>query len=505
MKVVIIEPAKQSVLSYLIQHGIKLSAPCGGKGTCGKCKIRVLQGNKPISIEDQNFFSKQQLEQGYRLACRLTAYEGQILEVDIEKDKDFRIVSSYERVVPNGIHKVGEGYSIGIDIGTTTIVLELINLQTGKVESAYTLINSQRQYGADVISRINFSAQGGVEILKQCIQEDILKGIKILKEEKNITSEEIKKIVIAGNTTMLHTLVGINCESLGQYPFTPHLLDLTELKFKDIFSEGEFNTQIILLPGISTYVGADITSGLYFCHMHQTEAIKLFIDIGTNGEMAIGNKDKILALATAAGPAFEGGNISSGIGSIKGAISGVIYKEDHFECQTIGGIEPVGICGSGLIDIMAKCIQYGLIDETGYIVDGTEEIIIYENNENRIVLTQQDIRQVQLAKAAIRAGVEALILEYGVTYNEIETLYLAGGFGKYLTKESMTTLGLIPKELGDKIIKVGNSSLGGCIDYLLNGDANVSLEEVRQKALAINLAESIRFNELFVEHMMFED
>ncbi|MGL6175018.1 MAG: ASKHA domain-containing protein [Cellulosilyticaceae bacterium] len=503
MKIKVTNTSNETVLQYLGKQHIKLSAPCGGKGTCGKCKVRVLSDTAEISTEDRVFFSDKELEEGYRLSCKLMMQEGMQVEVEIERDKEFRIVSSYEQIKNEEIVQSKEGYGIAIDIGTTTIAMELIDLYSGKIKSAHTTLNSQRQYGADVITRINFSASGGVEKLKSAVQEDILKGIERLCIEANISEKLINEVTVAGNTTMLHTLVGLNCESLGQYPFTPVILDTTEYAFREIFEQSDLTAHLTLLPGISTYVGADITSGLYHCNIHESKGVRLFIDIGTNGEMAIGNKDKVIALATAAGPAFEGGNISCGVGSTKGAICSVRYENGEFICETIGEVTPVGICGSGLIDIMAECLKYELVDETGYIVDESDEIIIYQENEIKIVLTQKDIRQIQLAKAAIRAGVEALIHTYGLDYNAIEGVYLAGGFGKYITKESMAILGLIPTELKGKIIKIGNSSLGGCVKYLTLKDSSKNLGKVRSISEAINLAESVQFNELFVQHMMF--
>lgn len=504
MKIRIVNPDKQTVLQYLSENKINLSAPCAGKGTCGKCKIKVLSGEEKVTVEEKKFFSKQELEDGYRLACRVIAKDGMEVEVDIEKDKTFQIVSSYERVRERAEVNISEGYGVAIDIGTTTVAMELIDLHTVEIVGMHTTLNSQKQYGADVISRINFSANGGVERLKNCIQQDILEGIEVLRDQVKAMQSDIKKVVIAGNTTMLHTLLGLNCESLGCYPFTPTILDLVEYSFKEVFKQSKIEANLTLLPGISTYVGADITSGLYYCKLDKANSVKLFIDIGTNGEMAIGNKGKIISLATAAGPAFEGGNISKGVGSINGAICAASYEGRQFICKTIGGGSPIGICGSGLIDVMAECIKHELIDETGYIVDESEEIVIYEDNKNRITLTQADIRQVQLAKAAIRAGVEALIQNYGVNYEEIEAVYLAGGFGKYITKESMVILGLIPREIERKVIKVGNSALGGCVDYLVEKNSLNNLMSIRNNCQAINLAESIEFNDLFVQHMMFE-
>jgi uncharacterized 2Fe-2S/4Fe-4S cluster protein (DUF4445 family) len=211
-----------------------------------------------------------------------------------------------------------------------------------------------------------------------------------------------------------------------------------------------------------------------------------------------------MCTATAAGPAFEGGNLSCGVGSVKGAIASAKYLRENFYCETIGGVEPIGICGSGILDIIAQSLEHGLIDESGYILNETGKIEVFANDSNKLYISQKDIREFQLAKAAIRAGIETLILSYGVKYNQIKTVYLAGGFGKYVDINSILKLGILPYELSEKIIKVGNSSLGGATSYLAVNEEK-GLKNIREKVSVINLAEEKVFNELLIKYMTFDE
>ncbi|MDO5573089.1 MAG: ASKHA domain-containing protein, partial [bacterium] len=288
--------------------------------------------------------------------------------------------------VSNSIFSNIAEYGIAIDIGTTTIAMQLIELGTMRMIDSYTALNSQRLYGADVIRRINAANHGKGEQLQKMVCNDLQQGIHTLLEKNHILMEQLRKIVIAGNTTMIHLLRQLSCETLGVYPFMPVTLErfkcqmkisegksgqievTTELGQKELgISEPydtELNVEATILPGISTYIGGDIVAGLMACGFDQTEEIALFVDLGTNGEMAIGNQNRILCTSTAAGPAFEGGNISCGTGGIAGAVCGVTIHDGICEIQTINNQEPVGICGSGLTDAVSELLNAGVIDDT---------------------------------------------------------------------------------------------------------------------------------------------
>ena len=344
---------------------------------------------------------------------------------------------------------------------------------------------------------------------------------------------------------MLHLLMGYSCEGLGVYPFKPVTLQLEQRNFREVFEEikagdtepvkwqytrngpvkvqvnrdeksssellieGFSHAQVYLLPGNSTYVGADIMSGLYACEFFRKEEISVLIDLGTNGEMAIGNKDRILVTSTAAGPAFEGGNIKWGVGSIAGAISQVQIRDGKAEVHTIDNRPAVGICGTGVIETTAELVNKGLVDEAGVL-----EETYFENgfplaktiNGEMITFTQKDVREIQLAKSAIRAGLETLLLRYGVTYEQIDKVYLAGGFGFFLDIQKAVEIGMLPKQLQEKTVAAGNTSLDGAISFLAHErQANEILPKIAELGEEIQLSTDPQFNDFYMKYMMFEE
>jgi uncharacterized 2Fe-2S/4Fe-4S cluster protein (DUF4445 family) len=313
-------------------------------------------------------------------------------------------------------------------------------------------------------------------------------------------------LAIAGNTTMRYLLLGSPCEVLGRYPYTPVETGTLKLPLYEATGSSSLDAPVIILPGISAFVGGDIVAGLFFCGFDQSDKPSLFLDLGTNGEIAVGNKDRLLVSSTAAGPAFEGGNISCGIPSIEGAICSIKIEEEKIEYQTIGNKEPAGICGTGMIELVSELLRHGLIDETGllcekYFVKGFE--VAKACDGNPIVFTQKDIRKIQMAKAAVRAGLETIIREYGITYGEIDKVYLAGGFGYKINIEKAVHIGLIPKELSDKILTVGNSALGGAIRYLLEERSFDRTEHIVKTAGELYLSNHKDFDRIYIGHMNF--
>lgn len=398
------------------------------------------------------------------------------------------------------------GYDIAVDIGTTTIAMELLGKESGKILHTVTCINSQRAYGADVISRIQASSDGRKEALQACIRKDIRNGIHRLTEEAGVDLKKVERISIAENTTMGHLLMGYDCHSLGVYPFTPVNIDLIKGSFEEIFGSGECAAQVEILPGISTYVGGDIVSGLYACGFDQSEEISLLVDLGTNGEMALGNKDRILVTSTAAGPAFEGGNITWGTGSVEGAICSVTIRDRKAEIRTIQDKPAVGICGTGVVETAMELVKEGLVDETGlmdeeYFDDGFP--LAQTEDGRTIVFTAKDVREIQLAKAAVRAGVEILLLRYGIEKEQVSRVYLAGGFGYKLDKDKAIAIGMLPGEFRDRIEAVGNSSLSGAVKYLKDAERKNTLSRLAAVSSEVNLSKDKDFNEFYMDNMMF--
>lgn len=385
-------------------------------------------------------------------------------------------------------------YGIAIDIGTTTLAMQLVDMNTKEICGTYSALNSQRLYGADVLRRINAANRGKADQLQEMICDDLRKGIQVLLTEQQ-GNGQLSRISIACNTTMVHLLMHLSCETLGVYPFTPITLSRLE-------PDAEIPTSI--LPGISTFIGGDIVGGLMACGFDQATENSLIIDLGTNGEMVIGNQFELLCTSTAAGPAFEGGNISCGTGGIPGAICAVTIHGKQCEIQTIGDEPAVGICGAGLVEAVSELFKAGIIDETGcYIDEYFEEGYPLGTTPSgkAIRLTQQDIREFQMAKAAIRAGMELLLARYDISDHEIKHVYLAGGLGQYMNIEKAVKVGLFPKGLQDKIVAVGNTSLQGAFLDLTEPEAQAREAALIAVAEDFPLSMDDDFNELYMKYM----
>lgn len=301
--------------------------------------------------------------------------------------------------------------------------------------------------------------------------------------------------------------MGYPCDGLGRAPFTPYEIRTIHVTSQDLFADDRLKANVCICPGISAFVGADITSGICVLGMEKSEEICLLIDLGTNGEMALGNKEKLLVTSTAAGPAFEGGNITYGIGSIPGAICNAEFENDKLAVKTIQNMPPTGICGTGVIEIIAALLKKGIIDETGLLENMWFEdgypVAIGENGAH-IVLTQEDIREVQLAKAAVRGGIGTLLHHYGITADQVDHVYIAGGFGYALDDEKAIQIGMFPKEFSGKVKAVGNSSLGGAVKLLLDTDAICEAEKIADYAQEIALASDELFQEAYLDAMYFK-
>jgi uncharacterized 2Fe-2S/4Fe-4S cluster protein (DUF4445 family) len=304
---------------------------------------------------------------------------------------------------------------------------------------------------------------------------------------------------------MLHLFLHLRCDTLGQAPFTPVTLDFVSFPFGAVF-EGDLTCTVDVLPGISTYVGADITAGILFSGIYKRPKPSLLLDIGTNGEMALAAEGRILCAATAAGPAFEGGNISWGTGSVPGAISSVRCADGRFAVSTIGGLDPVGICGSGVVDTVYEALRSGMIRPDGRFeksVPGGGLVLAQTRDGQDIVFCQKDVRELQLGKSAIRSGVDSLLNCAGLAYADIETLYVAGGFGTKLNFTSGAGIGLIPEALAPKVSLIGNSSLGGVVRHLLDYDNVREFAKIVEMSEEHSLSADMFFNKAFLENINF--
>ncbi len=530
----------ESLLEALLRHKLPYRAECGGRGTCGKCRIRVLEGELRISSWDRAFFREEELKLGYRLSCKAYPEEDCLIELFAGfEDRGYEIITAmsgkgHEAEAPSSpakeeqitatAGKHGQDLSIGIDLGTTTLAFALVD-RTGRVIRTHASLNPQRVYGADVISRIKASTEGRKEHLRELIRTELKQGIRELLKPDGTEPEQIRQrkpegkepeqirqrkpegkepeligqIMLAGNTTMIHLLMGYDCRGLGIYPFTPVNVNMVRQDTGELLSEA-YSIPITILPGVSAFVGGDILAGLLACGFDKAEELCLFVDLGTNGEMALGNRNKILVSSTAAGPAFEGGNLSCGVGSIPGAISHVMLAEGACSYETIGGKPAIGICGTGVIELVSELLRTGRMDESGLLAEP-----YFEQGFELAGMSflQKDIRELQMAKAAIRAGIEILARRYGISYADIHKVYLAGGFGYKLDVAKAVHIGLFPPELAGRIEAVGNSALAGSIRCLTKEEDLAELERLRSVSQEIHLSNEGDFYESYIGAMSF--
>lgn len=479
----------ENLLQLLNEKGFPVYSPCGGQGTCGKCKV-LLKG------------------EGYINTCIHTIIDD--MEIVLPGSLEASILASqyeHSRVVslnPGKFDRLSSfPLGVAIDIGTTTVVLHFLQLFTGVQVESRTAMNSQAKFGADVISRINYTIihPDGLGKLQNGILEIINSELNHFSEYQLINKEDIVRLTVTGNTTMLHLLLGENPQSLAFVPFTPVFTNQRKFKAADLSLDCNPEGEVIVLPSLTAYIGADILAGIASLNPDNQIKNYLFVDIGTNGEMALVTPEKIYCCATAAGPAFEGANIEHGMPAIEGAIS-VYYEPGNY--RTIGDAAPSGICGSGLIDIIAFLVQMKIVAKDGGMKDDFE-VLPGDNtaNENAIVLTQKDVREVQLAKSAIITGIKILLKESGLTEEEIGALYLAGGFGNYIRIESAVNIGLLPSGLEEKIIPVGNASGTGALLALKSEGFSDLVQEIKNSMDFIELSEHEDFVLEFAMNMDF--
>ena len=504
-----------NLLNILLEVGAFVDAPCAGKGRCGKCRVNAGGALSAPTPSEQRLLSANELAGGVRLACETTVLGDAAVtllthgDINAQEDGavlDYAVDMSFLPSKP---------ISMAVDIGTTTVVAYFDDISTGKHLYTASGINGQRVYGADVISRIGACIDNPEALLAQqkIIIAQLNRYINDFTLATGFLPASIGRVVIVGNTTMQHLLCALNPAGIASAPFTPSSLFGYKQSAAELCLCVE--CEVYHAPSISAYVGADITAGLFASGAAEGTKAVLYIDIGTNGEMALASGESLVCCSTAAGPAFEGAHIKRGVGGVAGAIAEVYAEDNMLKTKTIGGLPPIGICGSGIIDAAAAVLSAGGIDETGRILDIDEAegfITAYINEADSEILldkasgiafTQQDIREVQLAKAAIAAGVNTLLHAQGLTYTDIDKLYIAGGFGAHINKSSACVIGLLPEALEDKIIFIGNAAGMGAQRVALTANGTAEIEKIAARAKYIELSGHAFFQDDYIEQMMF--
>lgn len=462
------------LIDVLNGGGIPVSAPCGRTGACGKCRVRVLEGSFAGEEPDGN---------GTVRSCRAVVCGDAFIETSGVTGKGLTAAFA-GREPKKGV------CGAAVDIGTTTVAAAYLT-KDGSVRYASAL-NPQSCYGADVISRIEASADGKLEKLASLIRS----CIRTLLEE--LCGEEVPaELIVTGNATMLHLFAGVSPEGMGVYPFTPAFTDVRTFTGEELGLPAQ---RVTLLPSISAFVGADITAGIYALGLHKTDKKEFLADLGTNGELVFSDRGTLYCTSTAAGPALEGACIECGMGGVKGAIDKVFEDENGETAFTvIGGAEPVGICGAGITDTVALMLKKGVLDEYGYLEDDPFPV------SGKVYISQKDVRQVQLAKSAVRSGIETLLDTVGISADDTDVFHIAGGLGFYLRPESAFTLGLLPRTDAGKIHAAGNTGLLGALLCIGSPEALEEMREICRDCRNVDLGGSADFNRRFTEHMYFDD
>lgn len=408
-------------------------------------------------------------------------------------------------------------YGLALDIGTATIGGYLLSLDTGEELAVRSRMNPQRSFGDDVISRIFYVHEHGEKSLRE-LQKMVTSEINVmigqLCQAARVSPTHIYKASVAGNPTMIHLFIGVDPSNIDRSPFTPVLRDGLKPSASELGLNINPQGQVYILPGISGYVGGDITAGILSLELHKAEAIQLFVDIGTNAEIVLGNKDRLLTCSTPAGPALEGARIKYGMNAFPGAIAHVSLN-GGLKLETIGNRVAKGICGSGLIDLVSELSRVGLINDkggfqermdlsiSGRIRQGENGLLqfLVSNEGDPIYLTQKDVRELQLAKAAICSGIEIALREFGATLNDVDTVYLAGAFGNYIRRESALQIGMLPDFPLTKIKPVGNTAGQGAKLCLLNQGKWGEIQELAERVEYLELSYRNDFSQVFMESM----
>lgn len=471
-------PLLREVLSV---NGVYPPQPCGGNGRCGKCAVTA-EG----AVSEAN---DSEIRAGSRLACQIRLLGDAVIRF-AQEEKGFRIEAETESIVPVGKTMPGQ-FGAAVDIGTTTLVLRLYSLESGALLCTESMPNPQRAVAADVMGRISAAMSGQLGELQHQIRAAMQHMLDNACAKAGIDTVAVESIVVTGNTTMLYLFAGKDPACLSHAPF----------EMDDAFGRYEqIAEKQVYLPGcMHAFVGADISCAILATELCQKTHTALLCDIGTNGEIALWKNGELYVTSTAAGPAFEGAGISCGCGSIEGAIDAVRVVGGHAETHTIGDKEAKGLCGSGLIDAVAAFLELEEIDETGACEE--DELIL----SGDVKLLPRDIRALQLAKAAIAAGIQTLLEVSATDPEEIQEFLIAGGFGSHLNVRSAVRIGLFPEELAEHARSVGNAALAGAAMLLLDTAKVSQAEKIAAMAQHVNLGGNAKFNENYIECMMFPE
>ena len=575
----------------MLDAGLFIDNACGGKGLCGKCRVRITKGETgPVSETESHILKADEIESGIRLACLV--YPESDIEIELlQKEKKHDVLASgympdfdfdqdivkrrvtihkptledqtpfedqvlaetgcecfeYEALsehsmMPGDYTAVIHGnrvvalepgdtsaalYGVAIDIGTTTVVCSLIDMNTGEELGHASEINAQKFFGLDVLTRITYEIEhpeDGREKLQKAIVGSINKMVASVCEKHGVSQEQIYEFSVGANCTMMHMLMGVDARPIGKAPFAPVFARARDVKADSIGLKAAAGARLYCLPSVSAYIGADIVAGAYVCDLRSETGNVIFIDIGTNGEIVLASHGKLMSCSCAAGPALEGMNISSGMRAAEGAIEDISIGENGIELKIIGDCEPAGICGSGILTVTKELLRTGIVRKTGAFVkagkfdesdyrskfievddEGKRSFRMTEggNGSDPLYITQGDIRQVQLAKGAILSGFMALMKRAGIGMEDLDKVLIAGQFGAHLPAQSITGTGILPFEVEDRIQYVGNTSKTGAYMALMSGKVKEEMQKLAHEMDYLELGATENYERLLSECLIF--
>ena len=495
-----------TVLAAEIAAGLEPDAPCGGRGTCGKCKVRVLSGREHLRMDGKPLPPDELLP-----ACQMTV-EGDVA-IGLPQAGENRILTGGASFAVETGAESGDFFALAaFDIGTTSLVGYLLDGRTGTQLAVDSRLNPQTQFGADVVARGSYAMEHGVEPLTAVIRKALEEMLGNLAEKAGCRREDIRRMSVVGNTCMHHLFLGYSPAPLMVAPYMPKYRQPEIRRAADLGMTIAPDGELWMLPCIAGFVGADTIGCLLAADWSHREPLTLMIDIGTNGEMVLGNRHRSVTCSTAAGPAFEGAKIRCGMRGSDGAIDHVFLRPDgSIGFSVVGGGMPKGICGSGLLDAVAVLLEKGILSGAGRLgaapawqkrlgeVDGKSAYFFTKD----VYLAQSDIREVQLAKGAIAAGIQLLCRHLGVEIGEIQQVLIAGAFGNYMSPESACAIGLLPRELLDRITPIGNAAGEGAKLAVLQREQYDLARQFMDQVEFLELAMDPDFQDIFVDQLSF--
>jgi uncharacterized 2Fe-2S/4Fe-4S cluster protein (DUF4445 family) len=589
-------PSGTPVFDAASWNGIAIDSTCGGHGTCKKCKIRVVDGDVPVSSVDPRAFTEDELQDGWRLACRAAAHEDLVVEVpplqtrpkaalagvgrhvilrpavqkrylvlgeptlEDQRSDLQRVLDALDDLEPRASLEVLRGlggtlrssgfavtavvcdedlidvepgdttarrFAIAFDLGTTTVVATLVDLETGQPAAVRSMLNRQQPHGADVITRISATMMDdqALSMLRARAHETMQQLTAEVCADADVEAREVYEITVCGNVTMMQLALGIDPEPLSMAPFVVSTHSFPPVSAADFGVTVHPRAPAFAFPSLGAYVGGDIVAGMLATGLTRDRRIRLFIDVGTNSEIAVGCNERVLATAAPAGPAFEAAQIKCGMRAAEGAIEGVTIDSESLSLDVIGDTEPVGMCGSGLVDAVAELVHAGLLDHSGrFIPDedaaerypalaprltkiGQERVFVLHWRDGEasrsVFLSQRDVRELQFAKASIATGWNILLRELGIAPDEITQVLLAGSFGAYLTPLSAVRIGLVPKLALPRIVSAGNVAGEGAKIAALSLRERAEAYSILREVEYVELSGRPDFNDLFIDQLAF--